>query len=187
VAVHDTSLSGIDEAFQRMIKLFQLQERTNFQQDLQRQQSLLALRPASPREIAHLPFNNIPPTTNFYDRIGITGRLEEFFYPPSGEAAFRSIVLYGIGGVGKSSIALKYSNMKAKSHSVDAILWFHVKTKVSLSQSFTEAAIALGFERVGRDRPDENRIILLNWLQQTGRKRFEAAAFPVKSSPFRSS
>jgi len=112
----------------------------------------------------------LPPSSSsrFYDRDGITDRIDSFFHPDSGETPFLSLVLHGIGGVGKSHVALKYTHLMAKAQRVKAILWFHSETQTSLEQSFTEAAVALGLPQAGRDRHQENRILLLSWLQQTG-------------------
>lgn len=166
--VYTSAQINIDETYLRIDRLTQLAKRKTLREDFRGQQTLLSLSAENPED-ANLPCIVLPPAKNarVYNRDSITDQIEVFFFPP-GERVFRSLVLYGIGGVGKSHVALKYAHLKTASHALDAVLWLHSETEASLAQSFTDASLALGLPRAAKERPNENRILLLNWLQQTG-------------------
>ncbi|KAK0624769.1 hypothetical protein B0T17DRAFT_531004 [Bombardia bombarda] len=167
--VYNASLTSINDRFEHVSVLTRLLKENTMVNDFQGQQSLLSLSPANFTEVAKLPCVMLPAGrgSRYYNRDGITSKIDSFFYPASGERAFRSIALHGIGGVGKSHVALKYAHLKTSNQSIDVVLWFHSETDPSLAQSFTDAALALGLPGIGRDRHLENRIILHSWLQQT--------------------
>ena len=77
----------------------------------------------------------------------------------------RSLALHGLGGVGKSHVALKYAH--AQSHALDAVLWVHSETPAALEQSFTNIAMRLTLPDASPQKHEENRIMVLTWLQQT--------------------
>jgi len=115
--VYSTSLVNIDATFQRIDRLTQLAKRRSVAVDLRRQQSLLSgSTSGSIEEEAKLPCIMLPPASSsrFYDRDGITDRIDSFLHPDSGETPFLSLVLHGIGGVGKSHVALRYAHLMAK-------------------------------------------------------------------------
>lgn len=160
---------NINESYQHIKQLTRLTQKTTRVEDFQGQQMLLSLSGKNAQEI-ELPCIMLPPAKNarVYDRDKFTDRIKAFFDGPR-DLQPRSFVLYGIGGVGKSHVALKYALMRISSRTLDVALWLHSETDVSLSQSFTEAALHLGLPEARRDKTAENRILVLNWLQRTGR------------------
>lgn len=176
-----TAQLNIDEIYQRIDRLTQIATRSILREDFKAQQELLSSPPESSKD-ATLPCIILPParSASIYNRDSFTDQIDRHLFPPSGERMFRSIVLYGMGGVGKSHVALKYAHLKTTVRSLDAVLWLHSETRDKLSQSFTEAALALGLAGVAVDRPKENRVHLLNWLQRTSKKLppFHQVAIP---------
>ena len=164
-----TAQLNIDEIYHRIDRLTQIAKQSSLREDFKAQQELLS-SPAESSKDATLPCIMLPPaSTSIYNRDSFTDQIDRYLFPPSRKPTFRSIILHGIGGVGKSHVALKYAHLKTASHSLDAVLWFHSETRDKLSQSFTDAALALGLAGVAVDRPKENRVHLLNWLQRTGK------------------
>ncbi|KAF4997491.1 hypothetical protein FGRMN_3855 [Fusarium graminum] len=165
-----TTLSrSIEDIFSRIERLHHLLQRNQMQETFSTQQSILKFASKKAMENAKLPCIKLPPTKNrnFYDRTNILEEVDAYFFPEMGERSFRSIVLYGMGGVGKSHAAQKYCQQKALKRGFQAIVWIEAETPTSLAQSFTDFAIQLGLPDSGRDRHDENRIGVLNWLQRT--------------------
>lgn len=162
-------LDNIDETFTHVRQLTQITKQKSHIEDVIRLQNLLTLDAKHFKEEAKLPCIILPPAKNsrFYNRDGLIGRMEEYFSDPSKEHGFRSIALYGVGGVGKSHVALKYAYLRAREHKLDAVLWMHSETRTALAQSFTDAGLRLKLPGIERRKQEENRIIVLNWLQQT--------------------
>ena len=82
--------------------------------------------------------------------------------------SLRSLALYGMGGVGKSHVAMKYLEKKQVAKDFDAIFWINAENPISIQQSFTDVALRLKLPDTGPATHDENRMILKGWLQQTG-------------------
>lgn len=88
---------------------------------------------------------------------------QALFLKPEEENSLRSFVLHGMGGVGKSEIALKY--VEGAREKFDTILWIYADSLDSLGQSFRE--IARKWEILESDEGvDDNAVMLRvkNWL-----------------------
>ncbi len=68
-----------------------------------------------------------------------------------GDGSRRTVVLHGLGGIGKTQLTVAY----AKRHKDDysAIFWLNIKDKDSLKQSFVKVA-----KRILRDHPSASRL-----------------------------
>ena len=55
-----------------------------------------------------------------------------------GDGTRRTVVLRGLGGIGKTQLAIAYANRHKESYS--AVFWLNIKDELSLKQSFTKAA-----------------------------------------------
>ncbi|KAM0511972.1 hypothetical protein ACHAPE_009328 [Trichoderma viride] len=84
-----------------------------------------------------------------------------------GSTAFRSIALFGRGGVGKSSIAARYIERKMEENKYDAVLWVYGETTASLRQSFTDMALRLKLPGAQPNLHNENLQLVQNWFQGT--------------------
>ena len=60
-----------------------------------------------------------------------------------GETGRQRAVLWGLGGFGKTRIALEYLKKRQKDYS--AVLWINAATQESAEESFAQAATLLGF------------------------------------------
>ena len=127
---------------------------------------LLSLQKTSLNEIAKLPCIILPRPKDalFYNRDGIIGKMDSYLENNSHQA-FRSLALYGLGGVGKSNIALKYARSKVGDY--DVVAWIHAETPASLSQSFSDIAVSLQLPGAEPQNRSETRAVILNWLQGT--------------------
>lgn len=167
LATHfNVSVESIDEVLQRVEKLVSLA--THFD-EVQRLQILLSLTAGNFKDDAKLPCVILPVARNArpYDRDSIIERIDKHFKDDPEDERFRSLALYGLGGVGKSYVALKYSH--GKTHEFQAILWIPSETIGALEQSFTNTALRLKLPDANQQNHDENRILVLDWLQRTSR------------------
>lgn len=79
----------------------------------------------------------------------------------------RSMLLWGIGGVGKTQLALAYA-YERKHQGLKTILWISSETKETILQSFTELSVKLKLEgAVEGGQHENNRGLLLEWLRNT--------------------
>jgi hypothetical protein len=63
----------------------------------------------------------------------------------------RTVVLRGLGGIGKTQLAIAYANRHKDSYS--AVFWLNIKDKDSLKQSFARAA-----KQILREHPSASRL-----------------------------
>ena len=77
-------------------------------------------------------------------------------------------ILYGLGGIGKTQIALAYAYQKLDS--LDAVFWIAADTEYSIQQSFSRVALdALKLPNAHPQAYQENMILVLDWLQKTSK------------------
>lgn len=125
-------------------------------------------------EQAKLPCVVLPAirTSRYFDRVDVGQKIEEHFNEVGTEQSFRSLAIHGLGGVGKSIVALRYAENKLRKSELDALFWVHSEKLVSIKQSFTEIALRLKLPDARQGDHDENLALVLNWLQQTRRSSF---------------
>ncbi|OAA56072.1 Tetratricopeptide-like helical [Cordyceps fumosorosea ARSEF 2679] len=156
-----TSIDGILEMVWKHVRF------ASHVEEMQRLQMILSLATNSPISQANIPFSNLPVTRNarFFDRDNIIEKIDDHFARQSMTKGPRSLALYGLGGVGKTHVALKYASVKTEEF--PAILWIKGETAESLVQSFSEIAVRLKLHGAGISKHEENRILVLDWLQKT--------------------
>ncbi|KAJ3578368.1 hypothetical protein NPX13_g2192 [Xylaria arbuscula] len=167
----NTLKHGIDETVSRLEKM----SRLSGLDDLKQLQTVLTLSSSSPtqgpEEPATLPCFIYPTskTPRFFDRTEDIIQMDRYFNNNVQDAiqAFRSLALYGIGGVGKSSIALRYAESRIHRKELDAMFWIASEKEVTIRQSFTDIALRLRLPNAQRKDHDQNRTLVLDWLQDT--------------------
>jgi Cdc6-like AAA superfamily ATPase len=130
--------------------------------------SVLSLSPRSWHDEASLPCVMLPParSSKFFDREDIIVKVEDHFKGP-GPGSFRSVALYGLGGVGKTHVAMKYAEKQHVKREVNAVLWIEAESDMELKQSFTKIAKALKLPGTVPHSHDDNRLLVMNWLHNT--------------------
>ncbi|KAI6089597.1 P-loop containing nucleoside triphosphate hydrolase protein [Hypoxylon rubiginosum] len=120
----------------------------------------------SVKEAKGLPCRRLPAARNsvFYGREKELSEIESKIAQQAGTNQPASLAIYGLGGVGKTQVALHY----ALDHlnDFDAVLWFHAETESSLRSSFSDAAVRLQLHDDPGDHVN-NRTRVLLWLQKT--------------------
>lgn len=141
----------------------------------QLQSALTASQPKaqSPYETASLPCFIYPTskTFRFFDRAEDIVQIDRFFNngTPGVSQPFRSLTLHGIGGVGKSAVALRYAETRIHCKKLDAMFWIASEKEVTIRQSFTDIAMRLKLPGAEIKDHDQNRTLVLDWLQKTGK------------------
>ena len=72
-----------------------------------------------------------------------------------GDGSRRTVVLHGLGGIGKTQLTIAYAKRYKGDYS--AIFWLNTKDEDSLKQSFVKAA-----KRILRDHPSASRLSSVN-------------------------
>jgi hypothetical protein len=66
--------------------------------------------------------------------------------------SLKTFAIYGMGGVGKTQLALHYANSSKKEY--DAVLWISADNTLSMEQSFRDVAQALGLVHMDEEAKD---------------------------------
>lgn len=163
-------LGQLEEATSRITRVLSLALNKLHLDDFQRVQALLREEASDPAA-ADQPNFPIPPMTpgpphdRFYGRSDELKRLRELLKPRKEEKRLLSVAIYGLGGVGKSQIALSLAHTFADDY--DAIFWIHAETLTSLDQSFERAVNWVGIGNPNQEA--KSHIIFLDWLKRTGK------------------
>lgn len=122
-----------------------------------------------PDEQAKLPCMMLPAirTSRFFDRDDVIEKIDHHFNQVDPDTSFRSLALYGLGGVGKSSVALRYVENKIRKGELDAMFWVYSEKQVTIRQCFTDIAMRLKLPDARPKDHDENHALVLTWLQHT--------------------
>ncbi|KAG8163347.1 hypothetical protein KVR01_006644 [Diaporthe batatas] len=103
----------------------------------------------------------------FFDRVDVFERLDQIFERQERRTPFKAVALWGLGGVGKSSIAISYVDLKVQQKQYDAIFWANAENSASLRQSFTDFAMKLKLPGARPNSHDENLELVQEWFQST--------------------
>jgi hypothetical protein len=117
-----------------------------------------------------LPCYVIPYGLNlrFFGRSQETRTLKDALDAKEDAATLRVIAICGLGGVGKTQLALNYVNTAMKSY--DAIAWVHADTQTKLIQSLASFATKLGLPKVGGREDDYQSVQKVrDWLNTSGK------------------
>jgi hypothetical protein len=118
---------------------------------------------------------SLPPACEvFFPREDATTWLENLLFPEASNRENKELrsaattvgVLYGIGGVGKTQIALNFAQ-SAESR-FDAVFWLRAESEESLLQSFHDSAIALRLVNGRRDYSHtQSAALCMKWLVES--------------------
>ncbi|KAF4992903.1 hypothetical protein FGRMN_6846 [Fusarium graminum] len=103
----------------------------------------------------------------FFNRLDVFDKLDNVLPNDQTRSTFRAATLWGVGGIGKSSIAMRYVDIKVEKKTYDAIFWVHGQKRLSLLQSFTEIAMKLKLPDATPQGHEENLELVQEWFQST--------------------
>lgn len=108
-----------------------------------------------------------PRNDQFFGRRNILDEIDFRLRPDDAAKAqqMRSVVLYGLGGCGKSSIAKEYMYREHNTGKYEVILWIFADTPQKLEIQFIALARHLGIETT----ESEARHATLSWINKLGK------------------
>ncbi|EMC93782.1 hypothetical protein BAUCODRAFT_74513 [Baudoinia panamericana UAMH 10762] len=116
-----------------------------------------------PKPSSNVPFRRDP---DFVERPALIDQIRTKHSIPGGRVA-----LVGLGGVGKSQLAVEYARQIRQQSPDTWVLWFHVSNAARFQQSLQNAAEQL--ELAGRKDPKADLLQLLrNWLRNENNGRW---------------
>ena len=114
-------------------------------------------------------YNNIPfaSNTRFSGREDVLDTIDKSLDPETATPSLKSIALFGMGGVGKTQIAIQYAYRNLDRF--DVILWIAADNAIAIEQSFRTVADGLGL--LGNDEQIKDAAAAIykvkDWLAKT--------------------
>ena len=107
-------------------------------------ESLNDMKPGKPGNPERCRFNNIsfPPNPKFSGREEILDIVHDALRPEVAASSSKSMALFGMGGAGKTQIALQYAYRNLEAY--DIVLWVMADNSIAILRSFREIAEGLG-------------------------------------------
>jgi hypothetical protein len=172
VQLYQSCTRRIDESFDRIERLAQIVKSEFRMDEVTRLQKLLSLTPETFCDQAKLPCIVLPAAknANVYDREDLIEQIDSYFQLlAKQDQKPRALALYGLGGIGKSQVALKYAQKMTQQRSLDAVLWIYSETATALGHSFTNVAQRLELPGAHEQHHEKNKMLVLDWLQRTSK------------------
>ena len=114
----------------------------------------------------------VPFTANprFWAREEPMKLIKETLNPANGQEGLRIFALWGMGGVGKTQIALHYASSSRDQY--DATLWISADSSLQMLQSFRDVAVRLGLIESDQESEDSMSAMMKvkQWLTETGER-----------------
>ncbi|RDW75661.1 hypothetical protein BP5796_06482 [Coleophoma crateriformis] len=115
-----------------------------------------------------IPFSN----PYFYGRDKEMKAMAHHLDPPLEPYELRSYIVHGLGGVGKTALALAFAHRSRMSGLYDSIFWVKAKSHADLQNSFADIAASLKLSDSSQAiTSDSSKLLVKNWLYTT-RKRW---------------
>ncbi|KAL8896345.1 MAG: hypothetical protein Q9207_007750 [Kuettlingeria erythrocarpa] len=169
-ALYNEAMSTIGDAVGRIEKAAELTERQARMIDVEMFSKMLSLNPGKDQS-GQIPFCVLPVARNrrFFGREKILAEIDDQLQPGKKSGSIRSLAIHGLGGVGKTQIALEYAY--SKQAELDAVLWVPAENTLALQQGFTKIAVdGLKLPNANPQSHQENMLLVVAWLQQTSAK-----------------
>ena len=167
-ARYNAAYQTIDEAVRRIERVSELTMRhAQSMVDMAQFQRLLSLQDLK-QGAASLPCNTLPVAENsrFFGRKDILQQMERHLRPTDVGGRLTSLALYGLGGIGKTQIALAFAYQRLGD--LDAVFWISSEDFLSVQQSFSRVAVTgLRLPNAHPGAHQENMVLVLDWLQKT--------------------
>lgn len=108
------------------------------------------------------------PDTRFTGREDVLDKIHEVLERTVGDHDLRTFSVFGMGGVGKTQVALQYAKQKRLFY--DVIIWITAETTYSIGQSARDAGKASSLLTTEAEQKDISAAVvkLRGWLRSTG-------------------
>ncbi|MCJ1359550.1 MAG: hypothetical protein MMC33_009552 [Icmadophila ericetorum] len=166
-----TAMSNVEGAVQHLRDVADLELHRERIVGRQQRQAGLSHNTLKADNTSQFPKLFVPwPASDFEGRQNELKELDVYLDPKRSRGRLQSVLLHGLGGVGKSETALHYAHTNPSGF--DAIFWIRSETPESLKASFTEIATRLklpGADLKGQD--EQNLLCFQNWLEEQTNQR----------------
>lgn len=154
----------------QLVKAHQITEMSLKQNEVLESLRAHNLGPHPSQQAANLPYYQLPfgQNPNFFGRTRILDQIREALGSSDSNRSIRSIALWGIGGIGKSQVALQYASQQVL-EKCPLVLWIPAQTSTDMSRALVTAASQVhppGYEE--SMTAEQMRFLMWNWLQTTG-------------------
>lgn len=118
-------------------------------------------------ENVNLPCRMIPYGLNprFFNRMPELELIRNVLNPKEGNDRMRVMAIHGLGGVGKTQLALHYANTSFKSF--EAIIWLPSESPLKLNQALSQLANKLGLPKSDNEDDHQASMKVRDWLNAT--------------------
>jgi hypothetical protein len=115
-----------------------------------------------------LCFNSAPAIepTHFVGRVDELDQIHTVLRPKEATKEQQRVVLGGVGGIGKTQLAIAYARRFQLSYT--SIFWLNAASESTLSASFSSVALAIGAEDFDASDREQTRTTVLRWLARPG-------------------
>jgi NB-ARC domain len=118
----------------------------------------------APTHCDNIPF---PKNPHFSGREDILSELHRRLDSEENARYMKSLALWGMGGIGKTQIALEYAYQRIE-QGARAVFWAKSDTSLDLAHAFTDIGTTLGLKEISDTSDHEqNRYHVMKWLQKT--------------------
>lgn len=128
-----------------------------------------AMKMSRTEDSKRVRYNNIPfaPNNKFSGREDILETIDASLDPETAASSLKSIALFGMGGVGKTQVAMQYAHRSLDTF--DVVLWIAADNAIAIGQSFRAVADGLGLLGSDDEMKDAAAAIykMKNWLSTT--------------------
>jgi len=171
-------MSIFEEIARKATRLKELVEAENQKEQSQtnalvlEQLKRLNMNQSSILEDSPLPCHTLPFKRNemFYGRVDLVKEVSGYLAKPQGKQGKQGIqttAIWGLGGVGKSQIALEIAHRQYLA-GCQIVLWIPSEKESEQASAFTKAAAQLRLPGyMPTNLPDQNRFLVVQYLQET--------------------
>ena len=159
-------------------------ETVRLQVDRERNAEILAvMQSLKQQKVANdiLPCFSVPAgiQDRFFGRDDILKEVRDALNPSKDQSGLQTAALYGMGGSGKTQIALRYAHLSR--NCFDAILWISADNSIKMAQVFLDIAQRLGLISNGDEIQDSAAAMMSVkiWLSTTGTLNVSAAGLEM--------
>lgn len=114
--------------------------------------------------VNNLPY---PRNANFFGRGAELDIIREQLDHDLDRPRFLSYAVWGMGGIGKTQLALSYAHERAEK-GIPVVIWINSETLLDIYQSYTDIAERLDLKDMKKDASgNQNQFAVTKWLQKT--------------------
>lgn len=159
---------NIDELIRHIQEMTLITSRKSQMVDISKYYSALGAQKEHTASDPHCHTIPVPRNLHFFGREESLRQIEDYFKSPQALSGMSSLAIYGLGGVGKSQIALEYAWRKQAD--LDVVLWVPAENKTAILQALSSiATTALKLPNADPTSHSQNAVLIMEWLRTTGK------------------